>query len=56
MGSPSLFLSHSHLKLKLNLRVYLTNYTIAVVAYYVKKMVVTCLPMIKHWFDTVIVA
>ena len=54
LPSPSYhpFLSYKHLKLKL--RVFLTGYTVAMVTYYVTKIIITCSPMIGHLFDTFI--
>ena len=42
--------------LKLQLRVFLGGYTVAMVMYCVTKMVPTFLPMIGQFFDTMIVA
>ena len=42
--------------LKLYLRVFLTGHTVAMVIYYVVKMMTTCSPMIGQYCDTVIVA
>ena len=53
MGSPDLFSSYKHLKLKL--RVFLTGYTVAMVTCNVQKIAITCLPAIGHLFDTIIV-
>ena len=36
------------------LRVFLTGYNVLMVTYYVKKTTITCLPMIRHLFDTII--
>ena len=41
---------------KLRLRVFLTGDTVAMVTYRVMKMMTTCLPMIREFFDTMIVA
>jgi len=43
-------------RLKLNLRVFLAGYNIAMVTYYVTKMIPTCSPVIGQFFDTMIVA
>jgi len=48
------FLKYKRLKLKL--RVFLAGYTVAVVTNSVMKMITTGLPMIRQFFDTVIVA
>ena len=53
MGSPSSFLSYSHVKVKLSL--FLTGHTVAMVTYNVKKMTITCLHMFRLVFDTIIV-
>ena len=53
-GSPSSFLSYKHLKLKLIML--LAGYTVTMVTWYIKRMTATCLPMIVHLYDTVIVA
>ena len=42
--------------LKLQLRVFLGGYTVAMVTYCVTKMVPTFVPMIGQFFDTMIVA
>ena len=42
--------------LKLGLRVFLANKTVAMVTYCVTKMVTTCSPMVGQFFDTMIVA
>jgi len=47
------FLSYKHLKLKLG--VFLSGHTVAMVTYFVKK-IITCSPMIGQFFDTMIVA
>ena len=39
-------MSYKHLKLKL--RVFLTGYTVAMVTCFVKKIIITCSPMIGH--------
>lgn len=51
MGSPSSFLSYTHFKLKLG--VFLTGYTVAMVASDDKKITIICLPMIGHLSDTI---
>ena len=35
----------------LQLRVFLTGYTVAMVTYHVTKIIITCSPMIGHLFD-----
>ena len=42
--------------LKLQLRVFLAGYTVAMVAYYVTESTKMCSPIIGQCFDTVIVA
>ena len=42
--------------LKLQLRVFLGGYTVAMVTYCVTKMIPMCLPMIAQLFDAMIVA
>ena len=42
--------------LKLQLRVFLAGYTVAMVTYYVMKMTTMCSPLIEECFDTMIVA
>jgi len=42
--------------IKLSLRVFLGNNTVAMVTYCVMKMVTTCLPMLGQFFDTMTVA
>ena len=42
--------------LKLKLRVHLTGCIVAMVTYYIKRMIGTCLPMIGHLGDTIISA
>ena len=42
--------------LKLCLRVFLASNTVAMVTYYVTKMLTTCSPMVGHFFDTIVVA
>ena len=54
MGVTGLvFELYKHLKLKLT--VFLTGYTVAMVTCNVQKMAITCLPVIGHLFDTIIV-
>ena len=48
------FLKYKPLKLKL--RVFLAGNSVAMVTYYVTKMISTCLPVIGQFFDTMIVA
>ena len=43
-------------RLKLQLRVFLGGYTVAMVTYCVTKMIPTSSPMIGQFFDTMIVA
>ena len=42
--------------LKLYLRVFLASNAVAMVTFYVMKMVTTCSPMVGQFFDTMIVA
>jgi len=48
------FLKYKPLKLKL--RVFLAGHSIAMVTYYVTKIIPTCSPVIGQFFDTMIVA
>jgi len=48
------FLKYKHLKLKI--RVFLADHSVAMVTYYVTKMITTCSPVIGQLFDTMIVA
>ena len=48
------FLKYKRLKLKL--RVFLAGHSVAMVTYCVTKIILTCLPMIGHFFDTMNVA
>ena len=48
------FLKYKPLKLKL--RVFLAGNSVAMVTYYVTKMISTCSPVIGQFFDTMIVA
>ena len=48
------FLKDKHFELKL--RVFLAGHSVAMVTYYVTKMIPTCSPMIGQFFDTMIVA
>ena len=48
------FLKYKRLKLKL--RVFLAGHSVAMVTYCVTKIVPTCSPVIKAFFDTMIVA
>ena len=41
--------------LKLKLRVLLAGHIVALVACYIKGMTVTCLPMIGHLYDAIII-
>ena len=41
------------LEAKLKLRVIFTGYMVAMVTFYVRKIVITCSPMIGHSFDTI---
>lgn len=47
------FFSYNHLKLTLG--VLLTGSTVAMVTYFVGKLIITCLSTIRHFFDTIIV-
>ena len=40
-------------RLKLNLRVFLAGYSVAMVNYCVTKMISTCSPVIGQFFDTI---
>jgi len=44
------FLNYKLLKLKL--RVFIAGHTVAMVTYCVTKMIATCLPMLRRFFDT----
>ena len=48
------FLKYKRLKLKL--RVFLAGHSVAMVTYYVTKIIPTCSPMTGQFFDTMIVA
>jgi len=48
------FLKYKRLKLKL--RVFLAGNSVAMVTFYVTKMISTCSAVIGHFFDTLIVA
>ena len=48
------FLKYKHLKLKL--RVFLADHSVAMVTYWVTEIIPTCSPMIGQFFDTMIVA
>ena len=48
------FLKYKHLKLKL--RVFLAVHPVAMVTYSVIEMITMCLPVIRQFFDTMIVA
>jgi len=48
------FLKYKRLKLKL--RVFLAGHSVAMVTYFVTKLIPTCLPVIGQFFDTMIVA
>ena len=48
------FLKYKRLKLKL--RVFLADHGVAMVTYWVMKIMPTCSPMIGQFFDTMIVA
>ena len=54
LGSLRSFLSYKHLKLEL--RVSKASHIVAMVTCYIKRMNATCLPMIWHLYDTIIVA
>ena len=43
-------------RLKLKLRVFLAGHSVAMVTYFVTKIIPTCSPMIGQFFDTMIVA
>ena len=43
-------------RLKLNLRVFLAGHSVAMVTYWVKKIIPTCSPVIGQYFDTKTVA
>ena len=47
------FLKYKRLKLKL--RVFLAGHSVAKVTYNVTKLIPTCLPVIRQFFDTMIV-
>ena len=42
--------------LKLQLKVFLTRRTVAMVTYCATKMTTTCSPMVRHYFDSMIIA
>ena len=46
----------SYIQVQLKLRVFLTGCTVAMVTCYVKKIIITCSPMIEHLFDAIIFA
>jgi len=48
------FLKYKYLKLKL--RVFSAGHTVAMVTYSVIKVITSCSPMIRQFFDTMIVA
>ena len=52
-GSQSSFLSYKRSKLKI--RVFLTGHNVAMVTYCVPKITPTCSPVIRQFFDTMIV-
>ena len=54
MGVTELVLSYKRLKLKL--RLFLSDHTVAMVTYYTPKLTATCSPMIGQFIDTMIVA
>ena len=54
MGSPSSFLSHKRLKLKL--RVFLAGHIVTMVTYCASKLTATCSPMIDQFVDIMILA
>jgi len=54
MGVTKLFLSYKRSKLKLS--VFLAGHIVAMVTYYVTKIIPTCLPVIGQFSDTMIVA
>ena len=53
-GSPSSFLSYRSLSLKL--REFLTGHIVAMVTCYISRITTTCIPMIGHLYDYIIVA
>jgi len=48
------FLKYKRLKLKLS--VFLAGHSVAMVTYFVMKMILTCSPVIGQFYDTMIVA
>ena len=44
------------MRLKLKLRVFLAGHSVAMVTYFVTKIIPTCSPVIEQLFDTAIVA
>ena len=44
------------MRLKLKLRVFIAGHGVAMVPYFVTKMILTCSPVIGQFFDTMIVA
>ena len=50
------FVFFSYKRLKLKLRVVLAGHIVAMVTYCVTKIMLTCLPVIGQFFDTMIVA
>ena len=44
----------AYLPLKLQLRVFLADHTVAMISYSVTKMITTCSPMVGQFFDTMI--
>jgi len=45
-----------YMRLKLKLRVFIAGHGVAMVTYFVTKMILTCSPVIGQFFDTMIVA
>ena len=57
MGFRATFVPFLNYKpLKLQFRVFLGGHTVAIVTYWVTKMITTCSPMIGQCFDTMFVA
>ena len=46
----------SYKRLKLKLRMFLAGHSVAMVTYYVTKIIPTCLTVIEQFFDTMIAA
>ena len=56
MGVIELVLELQYKRLKLKLRVLLAGHIVAMVTSYIKEITATCLPMIGHLCDTIIIA